>query len=135
MDQLQHLHDFLIGAAMQRPPQGADAQPRWTQNIFALLLPTSRTVEVLQFCSWSACRISKKVSAPAPRLIHTVFSAGTAKEHVEKLAQSAQRVLRIHKRWPIDLLIGKRRDGRQLRQAVRSSSPSDCRPFDSSGFG
>ncbi len=32
-------------------------------NRFACAEPTSRTVEVEQFCSWSACRMSSRSSA------------------------------------------------------------------------
>jgi hypothetical protein len=34
-------------------------------NRFAWELPTMRTVDVEQFCSWSACRISSSSSARA----------------------------------------------------------------------
>ena len=44
----------------------------------AWLEPTIRTVEVLQFCSWSACRISSRFRARSSTCGTLYVSAGTA---------------------------------------------------------
>ena len=46
----EHFHAGLVGSAVQRAPQGADAG-RIEANKLASLEPTIRTVDVLQFCS------------------------------------------------------------------------------------
>ncbi len=48
-------------------------------NRFACEEPTSRTVEVEQFCSWSACRISSLSSALVTTGSGMYSSAGTEK--------------------------------------------------------
>ena len=42
-------------------------------------LPARRTVDVEQFCSWSACRIKRRSSASAATGSTSYFAAGTAK--------------------------------------------------------
>ena len=44
-------------------PHNADTPAEIAAYGFVPVLPASRTVEVLAFCSWSACRISSRSSA------------------------------------------------------------------------
>ena len=44
-------------------PHSAQMPAEIDANRFACELPTRRTVDVEQFCSWSACRMSSRFSA------------------------------------------------------------------------
>ncbi len=60
-------------------PQRALMPAEIDANRLACEEPTSRTVEVEQFCSWSACRISSFSSALTTTGFSSNSSAGTAK--------------------------------------------------------
>ena len=62
MDVLEHFEHRLVGAAVQRAPQ-AHTPAAALANRLAWLDATMRTVEVEQFCSWSAC--SRKIRSSA----------------------------------------------------------------------
>ena len=62
VDLLEHLDHRDVGPAVQRAPQGADGRGAGGEQV-GLAEPTIRTVEVLQFCSWSACRMKIRFSA------------------------------------------------------------------------
>jgi hypothetical protein len=66
VDLLEHLEHLLVGAAVQRTPE-REMPAAMDANRFAWELPTMRTVEVEQFCSWSACRMSSRFSAARRR--------------------------------------------------------------------
>ena len=53
VDPLEHFDHLDVRPAVQRSPQ-AQTPAAHEANRFARAEPTSRTVEVLQFCSWSA---------------------------------------------------------------------------------
>ena len=59
-------------------PQSAQMPAEIEAKRFAWLLPTMRTVEVLQFCSWSAWRIRSRLSARSSTGRTLYGSAGTA---------------------------------------------------------
>ena len=59
-------------------PQRAEMPAEMEAKRFAWLLPTMRTVEVLQFCSWSAWRMSSRLSARSSTGRTSYGSAGTA---------------------------------------------------------
>ena len=56
-----HLQHRLVGAAVQRAPQRVDAAGDRGEQV-GLARPTKRTVDVEQFCSWSACRMNSMSS-------------------------------------------------------------------------
>src|SRR5918996_5490511 len=60
-----------------RGPQRAQMPAEIEAKRFAWLLPTMRTVEVLQFCSWSACRIRSRLRARVRTGLTWYGSAGT----------------------------------------------------------
>src|SRR6185312_10302577 len=57
LDGTQHLQHGLVGTAVGGAEEGADARGDGGEHV-GVHEPTRRTVEVEQFCSWSACRIS-----------------------------------------------------------------------------
>jgi hypothetical protein len=54
---------------------------------FAPVLPARRTVEVLAFCSWSACRMNSRSSACAVTGSTLYDSHGTAKNMCSRFEQ------------------------------------------------
>ena len=76
-DLLEHLDARLVGPAVQRAPQ-AQMPAEIEANRLASLEPTMRTVDVLQFCSWSACTINSKFSASTKSGSISYGSHGTA---------------------------------------------------------
>ena len=60
-------------------PNSALTPAETEANRLALLEPTSRTVEVEQFCSWSACRTNSMSSTSAMTGSTSYCSAGTPK--------------------------------------------------------
>ena len=56
-------------------------------NTLAWALPTMRTVEVQQFCSWSACRMNSWFSTLTTSSSISYGSAGTENIMLRKLAQ------------------------------------------------
>jgi hypothetical protein len=84
-----------------------------------------RTVEVEQFCSWSACRMSSRFSAFATSGSTTYGSAGTANIMCRKFAGVVEVVLRVDERLADRLLVrerGDRRDLGEIRRAIVISS-------------
>ncbi len=78
--------------------------------------PTSRTVEVEQFCSWSACRMKSRSSALTSAGSGDVRLGREAERHPEEVLDQALGVVRVEERLADALLVGVRRDGRQLGQ-------------------
>ena len=61
-NRLQHVDTGFIGTAMQAP-HNAQIPAEILENRFTVLEPTIRTADVLQFCPWSACKISSRFKA------------------------------------------------------------------------
>ena len=78
------------------------------------MLPARRTVEVLAFCSWSACRISSRSSALRRDRVDLVRLARHREEHVEQVRAVVEVVLRVDERLAEHVLVGGRRDRRHL---------------------
>ena len=78
--------------------------------------PTSRTVDVEQFCSWSACRISSRSSARDDLRVHLVGLGREPERHPQEVLDQRQRVVRVQERLADRLLVRVGRDGRQLGQ-------------------
>ena len=78
--------------------------------------PTSRTVDVEQFCSWSACRMSSRSSACDHRRVDLVRLGREAERHPQEVLDQAERVVRVEERLADRLLVGVGRDRRQLGQ-------------------
>ena len=83
----------------------------------AWLLPTMRTVEVEQFCSWSACRISSRSSASPRTGVDLVVLGRHREHHVQEVRRVAKVVARVDERLADRLLVASRR---------RSSAPWRC---------
>ncbi len=73
-------------------------------NRFASLEPTSRTVDVEQFCSWSAWRISRIFSAWTIVGLTWYGSDGTANIMVRKFSMRSSSLFGYRNGWPIDFL-------------------------------
>ena len=67
-------------------------------NRLAWLLPTMRTVEVVQFCSWSACRMSSRLSARSSTGVHLVRLGRHREHHVQEVRAVGEVVLRVDER-------------------------------------
>ncbi len=70
----------------------------------ASLEPTSRTVDVEQFCSWSACRMSSCFKACTTVGLTSYRSEGTANIIVRKFSMRSSSLLGYRNGWPIDFL-------------------------------
>ena len=68
-------------------PHSAQMPAEIDANRLACELPTWRTVDVLQFCSWSACRISSRFSTLTISSSISYGSAGTENIMLRKFAQ------------------------------------------------
>ena len=68
-------------------PHSAQMPAEIEANRFASLEPTIRTVEVLQFCSWSACTINSLLRASTKSGSTSYASLGTANIMCRKLSQ------------------------------------------------
>jgi hypothetical protein len=85
VDHLEHLEHLLVGAAVPRAPERE--MPALTEvNRLALELPTMRTVDVEQFCSWSAWRMSSRSRMLGSRRRRRTAPWGTPKRVFRKLA-------------------------------------------------
>ncbi len=73
-------------------------------NRLAWLEPTSRTVEVEQFCSWSACRISSWSSALAITGSTSYGSAGKPNVIRRKFSPRPRELSGYRNGWPTDFL-------------------------------
>jgi hypothetical protein len=81
---------ILITASFAPPcagPQSADIPAAIAEYGFVPELPARRTVEVLQFCSWSACKMNNRSSASAATGFTVYSSDGTAKNMCSRLLQ------------------------------------------------
>ena len=90
MDPLEHLDHLDVGPAVQRSPQGADARRAGGEQVGLATSPTVRTVDVLQFCSWSACRMKIRFSASSISGVHHVLLVGHREHHVQEVGAVAQ---------------------------------------------
>ena len=61
----EHLHDGHVGAAVEGARKAPQMPAESEVKRLAELDPTMRTVEVEQFCSWSACSNSSRFKARA----------------------------------------------------------------------
>ena len=86
MDPFEHFHDLDVGPAVQRPPEAQTAAAQ-EANRLAFAEPTTRTVEVLQFCSWSACRMNSRFSASSTSRVTMYWLYGSENIMCRKLAQ------------------------------------------------
>jgi hypothetical protein len=114
LDALEHLEHGLVGAAVQRPEQRGDAAATDT-NRLAWLEPTRRTVEVEQFCSWSACSRNSRFSALEATGL-TSYCSPAPEGHAQEVVDVAQAVVGVEERLPDRLLVRVGRDGRHLGQ-------------------
>ena len=73
-------------------------------NRLALDDPTSRTVEVEQFCSWSACRISSWSSALTSFGLTSYGSAGKPNDIRRKFSTRPSELSGYSSGWPTDFL-------------------------------
>ena len=64
-DLVEHAQHFFVRAAVQRSGKRRDGRCRGGVRDRRTELPTARMVLVLQFCSWSACRMNSTSSACA----------------------------------------------------------------------
>ncbi len=85
-------------------------------NMLAWAEPTSRTVEVEQFCSWSACRMKQQVERLDERRVDLVGLGREPERHPQEVLGERQRVVGVEERLPDGLLVRVCGDGRQLRQ-------------------
>ncbi len=83
-------------------------------NRLALLEPTMRTVDVLQFCSWSACTISSRFRACDEIRIDLVRLAGDREHHLQEVLAVGHVVARINERLSDGFLVAHRGNRRQL---------------------
>src|SRR6218665_67890 len=88
--------------------------------------PTSRTVEVEAFCSWSSCKMSRRSSAFASVGAMWYGSAKGDKVDEKKIGQKVECVVRVQERLPEAFLVriggndgqfGEQPDGRELHIA------------------
>ena len=86
------------------------------ENWFAPVEPTSRTVEVDAFCSWSSCRISSRSSARDITGFDLVQLGQHAEVELEEVVDEAERVVGVEERLPDALLVRVGGDHRQLRE-------------------
>ena len=85
-DGLEHLDDRLVAcAARQWSPQCGDASRHSCCTRLAWDEPTTRTVEVEQFCSWSACKMKSLLRAGLNDGVHLVLLGGHAPHHVHEV--------------------------------------------------
>ena len=73
-------------------------------NTLASLDPTTRTVEVEQFCSWSACRTNSMSRALATSGSTWYSSAGRPKVIRRKFSTRVSELSGYRYGWPIDRL-------------------------------
>jgi hypothetical protein len=89
-DLFEHLEHRLVGAAVQRAVQRVDAGRDRREQV-GLREPTSRTVEVEQFCSWSACRMNSMSSAlHRPGRVVPRTARRAAEHHAQEVLDVAQ---------------------------------------------
>ncbi len=101
-------------------PQRAQMPAAIDANRFAFELPTMRTVDVQQFCSWSAWRIEEQVQRLHEVRVELVRLARHREHHVEEVRAVRQRVAAGRRTgWPIDLLVRERRDRADLGEQAR----------------
>ena len=90
--------------------------PEIEVNRLACDEPTSRTVDVEQFCSWSACRMNSMSSARTSSGSTSYGSAGSPNVIRRKFSTRRHRVVRVEERLPDRLLERIGRDRGQLGQ-------------------
>ncbi len=73
-------------------------------NRLALLEPTSRTVDVEQFCSWSACRTNSMSRTRAIVGSTSYGVAGTPKVMRRKFSTYPKELSGYSRGWPTDFL-------------------------------
>jgi hypothetical protein len=101
-DRLEHLDHGLVGAAVQRAPQREMPAEIAGEQVGLPTLPTVRTVEVEQFCSWSACRISSRSSALGAITGSTSYSShGRAEHHAQEVAAYDRSLRGYMNGWPM----------------------------------
>ena len=77
-----------------------------------------RTVEVLQFCSWSALKRKNRSSASHHVLVQDVILDRRGEHHVHEILHELQLVGGVHHRLPDGLLVGEGRDGADLAHDI-----------------
>src|SRR4029078_10282479 len=85
-------------------PQRAQMPAEIEAKRLAWLLPTMRTVDVAQFCSWSAWRMSSRFKARATTGEMRYGSAGTANIMCRKFSVYERSLRGYMNGWPIDFL-------------------------------
>src|SRR4029079_11235873 len=85
-------------------PHNALMPPEIDVNRFACDEPTSRTVDVEQFCAWSACRISSRSSARTTSGSTSYGSAGKPNVIRRKFSTRLSELSGYRNGWPTDFL-------------------------------
>ncbi len=90
-------------------------------------------MEVLAFCSWSACRMNSRSSASAATGSTVVRLAGHCEEHVQQVGAVREIVARIDEGLAKGVLVGRGGDGRNLRNDAMREDLAVARIVDVGG--